>query len=121
VQFTSASAVKLIQINNARTQLFESHPAQLLPVDVGIAPPIALRRAAAHARAKEQGSALAKVDFKLLQAIANGLVSQPSGCTRPMRRHEMIDAARELCEQLSLTYSTNTVHEDAPQRRTAGR
>lgn len=55
--------------------------------------------------------------FKLLQAIANGSVPLPSGYTRPLRRHEMIDAARELCEQLGLADSTNTVHEDAPQRR----
>jgi hypothetical protein len=43
--------------------------------------------------------------FKVLQQIAFGYVILPSGRTREMYRHEIINLAREACEQFGIAYS----------------
>ena len=48
--------------------------------------------------------------MKLLQRIAAGVAVTPAGNTRRLRYHEMVEAARQLCESLGLSYSYAEVY-----------
>ena len=59
--------------------------------------------------------------FKALQQIAFGHVMLPSGKTRRMYNYEIINLAREACDQLGIAYSNGACDPFKPPAQAAGK
>jgi hypothetical protein len=57
--------------------------------------------------------------FKALQQIAFGHVMLPSGKTRRMYNYEVINLAREACDQLGIAYSNGACDPFKPAAKAA--
>jgi hypothetical protein len=57
--------------------------------------------------------------FRALQQIAFGHVMLPSGKTRRMYNYEIINLAREACDQLGITYSNGACEPVKPPAKAA--
>jgi hypothetical protein len=58
--------------------------------------------------------------FKALQLISFGHVVLPSGKTRRMYNYEVINLAREACDQLGIAYSNGACEPFKPRAKVAG-